>query len=81
MSTCCPEFRAALRHARGTVRHLQLQHFEGYATAADVSEARAALFALEGAPDPLQTPPLSREYHRQLRLAALRRAARKATTA
>ena len=53
MSTCCPEFRAALRNARGTVRHLQLQHFEGYATEADVNEAKAALFALEGNPDPL----------------------------
>ena len=53
MSTCCPEFRAALRNARGTVRHLQLQHFEGYATEAAVNEAKAALFALEGNPDPL----------------------------
>lgn len=79
MSTCCPEFRAALRNARGTVRHLQLQHFEGYATEAAVDEAKAALLALDGSPDPLAVPPIVREYRRELRLQYRRWNERKAS--
>ena len=51
MSTCCPEFRAALVTARRRANRAALDAFQGFGD--ETKEANAALAALEGANDSL----------------------------
>lgn len=78
MSTCCPEFRADLVSARRRARRAALDAFQGYGN--DTQE-RAALAALEGAPDPLPSSEVVARYALELRAAKRARAKRLAARA